>query len=100
MSGKDRWGHTYLYEDGTRSGKPQREDKKLLLSYHYVENDSWTFMNSGPNRQISLFVNNSIKPSKLMKIIEKSKLGQGEKKELRKLYGQGNLKTGLHKDED
>ena len=99
MTAKDRWGHVFLYEDGTHSGKPSKKGKKIVVSFCYVENDGWTFMNSGANRKISLGVHSSVDQSELMEMIEESEIGEGEKAEFRKLYEAGNLKTGEYRDE-
>lgn len=67
MGSDDIYGHKYIYEDFTIFDKPQK--RKLILSYHFRENDGWTYSRRGPERRIIIKIEKEVNIDILKKII-------------------------------
>lgn len=70
--GKDVYGHTYIYENGEESPKPQG-GLELILSYYYVENEGWSFLKRGAERRIEIHFPKRVNPQKVRQFLEKHK---------------------------
>ena len=85
----DKWGHKSLSLNISERGEKQKNVE--LISYHYVENDGYQFINRGSQRKIVInftdivtvdllkFIISELRPSKglkniLEKMVEKIKL--------------------------
>ena len=68
MTAKDRYGHEYVYGEGVVTGQPMKGCEPLI-SYNYVENDGWPYMNRGPERQMEFKVSPALTASQLEGIL-------------------------------
>ena len=69
----ERYGHEYLYRDGSVK-KGRQADPEWLVESYIVENDGHSFMSRGSQRQLVVRVSSKANPKTLTEAIEETEL--------------------------
>lgn len=56
---EERYGHAYLLKDGSLIPS-HKEQEDWVFERHYVENDGWSWIHRGPERQAVLSIRQNI----------------------------------------
>lgn len=80
MSSREKYGHTSIYSDGSRTSN---EDNELILEYYFSENDGPRFLRRGPELEthITYFKKDAKSIEQALKVIS----NEDVRKELSKL---------------
>jgi hypothetical protein len=91
----DIWGHKTLYFSIV--DKEKHKDIELI-SYHYVENDSYQFINRGSERKIVIEFSSFVTTDLLKFVIEKLSPSKGLKNILEKMVNENKIQSGEYWD--
>lgn len=91
----ERYGYRDIFEDGTVK-KEKDEDKRLIMSYHFEENDSYAFMRDGACGETHLTWYGQ--EEDLEKVLEMECVDPTVKELLKNLSVKGKVKSGIYKN--
>jgi hypothetical protein len=90
----DKYGHKTLYF--TISGEKERDVE--LISYYYVENDSYQYINRGAQRRIVVEFSSYVTVDLLKFVIEKMNPSKGIKHILQRMINENKIQSGEYSD--
>jgi hypothetical protein len=92
----DKWGYKSLSLIITEQGE---KDKYIdLISYHYVENDSYQYINRGSERRICIEFSKYVTVDLLKFVLEKLNPSNGLKNILQKMIKENKIESGEYWD--
>lgn len=83
----DRWGY------GTIT-----KGENVIIEYNYCENDGWSFMNRGPERELHLTIKTKISPGELERLIQDD--NSSAAMVLRQMIEKGEVNKGHYQIEE
>ena len=96
MTAREKWGYQYVYHDGTVADAEVPGRKYALCSF-YTENDGWSFMNRGPEREMQIFFDPSLDCASLEKIVASAKgINQDAKGLVDKMVKERKIRAGSY----
>jgi hypothetical protein len=91
----DVWGYRTLY---LKIVDHKKHNDIELISYHYVENDSYQFINRGAERKIVIEFSPFVTTDLLKFIVGKLNLSQGLKTIFQKMINENKIQSGEYWD--
>lgn len=90
MTAKDQYGYIYIYSSGVISKKPL-DRRRLIVSYFYIENDGWPFINRGPEKTLHVKIGRNTDSCDLEEILRNKSIDKEVKKLIKYMIKYGNL---------
>ena len=96
MTARDNFGYRFIYGDRKITLKP-RPSVNPIIDFYFSENDGWTYLNSGAERELCVTVHKKVKPGELERILKNNEIDSQAKEILEKMIKTRRIKSGNYK---